>query len=186
MLLSSQYPPPYSACTCLFVSGAALAVADAVTRIHRFHLSPFPRSSPTMSKAKSKSKSKAEEARQFLDDLDNLDAAGAAPSASTGNAPAPNAASNPSDAGDVLKFIDEITQKSAEPTAPLERPSSRASLATPQGTMRRATERVRVGSPAPSSSAGSAKAEASPAAAAPARSSTPSASSQAESLEPSK
>ncbi|EJD04308.1 uncharacterized protein FOMMEDRAFT_19571 [Fomitiporia mediterranea MF3/22] len=123
----------------------------------------------------SKSKSKAEEALQFLDDLDNY-----SPEASAhgGNAPVADAA-NPSDPADVLKFIDEITQKSSEPTrttpAPLERPASRASLATPGGTIRKATERVRVGSPAPSSAGSNAsaappRADASPRAPTPAKS----------------
>jgi hypothetical protein len=114
-----------------------------------------------------KSKTKAEEALQFLDDLDNLNASATAPPSSSGSSKNLSAkgggvpvtvksntdpnANNAGDPGDVLKFIDEITLKSSEPTAPLERPSSRASLATPQGTMRRATERVRVGSPAPPS-----------------------------------
>ena len=102
----------------------------------------------------SKSKSKAEEALQFLDDLDNFTPEAPPPSGESGTAPTNSA--NPSDPTDVLKFIDEITQKSSEPTrpanaTPLERPSSRASLATPTGTIRKATERVRVGSPAPSS-----------------------------------
>lgn len=122
------------------------------------------------SMSKSKPKSKADEARQFLDDLDKLDDTGT----SSNGAPGTNASLNPNDAGEVFKFIDEITQKSSEPTAALERPSSRASLAAPQGTMRRATERVRVGSPAPPSSAGSAsKSDTSPSRATPARTATP-------------
>ncbi|KAI5124446.1 hypothetical protein M0805_008330 [Coniferiporia weirii] len=99
----------------------------------------------------SKSKTKAEEALQFLDDLDNLSPA---PPASGGSAASVNP-SNPNDPADVLKFIDEITQKSSEPTrttpAPLERPASRASIITPSGTIRKATERVRVGTPTPNS-----------------------------------
>lgn len=124
----------------------------------------------------SKSKSKAEEALQFLDDLDNFTPDGTPTSGENGAAVT---STNPSDPADVLKFIDEITQKSSEPTrlasvTPLERPSSRASLATPTGTIRKTTERVRVGSPAPSSagsatSAPAAKAEASSRAPTPAR-----------------
>ncbi|THH11805.1 hypothetical protein EW145_g408 [Phellinidium pouzarii] len=98
-----------------------------------------------------KSKSKAEEALQFLDDLDNLSPA---PPASGGSAASTNS-SNPNDPTDVLKFIDEITQKSSEPRrltpSPLERPASRASIVTPNGTIRKATERVRVGTPTPGS-----------------------------------
>lgn len=117
-----------------------------------------------------KSKSKAEEALQFLDDLDNLTPGPGAPGANNG---APANSTNPSDPADVLKFIDEITQKSAEPTRPaaasLERPASRASLTA--GSARKATERVRVGSPAPSSagSAAAPKVDASSRASTPAR-----------------
>ncbi|KAH8120562.1 maintenance of telomere capping protein 1 [Phellopilus nigrolimitatus] len=97
----------------------------------------------------SKSKSKKEEALQFLDDLDNLSPA----PPTTGGSAASGNSSNASDPADVFKFIDEITQKSSEPTrttpAPHDRPASRASLTTPTGTLRKATERVRVGSPAP-------------------------------------
>ena len=53
-----------------------------------------------------KSKSKQQEALQFLDDLDNLDAA--PPPASTGSASAKTTPAKPSDAGDVLKFIDAV------------------------------------------------------------------------------
>ena len=107
----------------------------------------------------SKSKSKAEEARQFLDDLDNLSpvpppTTGGSASSTSNAASATNTNDDPAD---VLKFIDEITLKSSEPT----RPASRASLTTPTGTIRKATERVRVGSPAPPSSAGSASGSAS-------------------------
>ena len=102
----------------------------------------------------SKSKSKQEEALQLLDQLDSLSTAPVARSpgrASTDSArqsageppPPPNSAPN-EDAADVLQFIDEITQKSSEPT----RTASRAG--TPTGTVRRTTERIRVGSPAPS------------------------------------
>ena len=128
-----------------------------------------------------KSKSKQQEALQFLDDLDNI--APPPPEASTGaGAPPAAAAPKPGEGeAEFLAFIDEITQKSSEPTAPLERPSSRASLATPQGTIRRATERVRVGSPAPPSSAGSVKAETPTST--PARAATPSAPASGEASE---
>lgn len=102
------------------------------------------------------SKSKAAEALKFLDDLDNLEPGVPPASASSGSAPPTSATTNTGDAADVLKFIDEITLKSSEPRrsvtpAPLERPASRASIVTPTGTIKKATERVRVGSPAPSS-----------------------------------
>jgi hypothetical protein len=82
----------------------------------------------------SKSKSKQEEALQLLDDLDSL-----SPAASAANAQGQNPE-------EVLAFLDEIAQKStAEParlTAPqADRPSSRAG--TP--TIRKSSERVRVG-----------------------------------------
>lgn len=94
----------------------------------------------------SKSRSKQQEALQLLDDLDSLStektegATGLQQQISTSNPPG-------GEAEDVLKFLDEITQKSAEPlrpTAPhLDRPTSRAG--TP--TLRKSVERVRVGTP---------------------------------------
>ncbi|THH16828.1 hypothetical protein EW146_g3875 [Bondarzewia mesenterica] len=95
-----------------------------------------------------KSKSKQEEALQFLDDLDSLspDAAPAGVNASVAAAPNP---SNPGEAAEVLAFLDEITQKSSEPTRTttthIERPLSRAG--TP--TLRKSAERVKVGAPTP-------------------------------------
>ncbi|KAJ7071532.1 hypothetical protein C8F01DRAFT_1014723 [Mycena amicta] len=83
------------------------------------------------------SKSKADEALAFLDDLDSFTPPDAAPSA-------PNAAQSSGGEAEVLAFIDEITQKSAEPTprsTHLERPASRSG--TP--TIRKSTERVRLG-----------------------------------------
>ncbi|KAH9176979.1 maintenance of telomere capping protein 1 [Lactarius sanguifluus] len=92
-----------------------------------------------------KSKSKQEEALQILDDLDllspdsrtpGIDSAAAAPSPKT---------TNPGEAADVLAFLDEITQKSSEPTRSaaslVDRPLSRSG--TP--TLRKSTERVKVG-----------------------------------------
>ena len=98
----------------------------------------------------SKSKSKQEEALQFLDDLDSLNAPpplaqGDLKSSSTAiKAPPAN-----DEAAEALAFLDEITQKSAEPkrsTHP-DRPISRSG--TPS--LRKSTERVKVGggSPAP-------------------------------------
>ncbi|KAI0762640.1 maintenance of telomere capping protein 1 [Fomes fomentarius] len=86
----------------------------------------------------SKSKSKQQEALQFLDDLDNLappETAGALP-------PGPGEGE-----AEVIAFIDEITQKSSEPPRPsvIDRPLSRAG--TP--TLRKSTERVKIGTPAP-------------------------------------
>ena len=92
-----------------------------------------------------KSKSKQEEALQILDDLDLLSpdsrASGTDPRAA---APSPMTA-NPGEAAEVLAFLDEITQKSSEPTRPaaslVDRPLSRSG--TP--TLRKSTERVKVG-----------------------------------------
>ncbi|KAH9075785.1 maintenance of telomere capping protein 1 [Lactarius deliciosus] len=84
-----------------------------------------------------KSKSKQEEALQILDDLDllspdsrtpGIDSAAAAPSPIT---------TNPGEAAEVLAFLDEITQK----TSLVDRPLSRSG--TP--TLRKSTERVKVG-----------------------------------------
>jgi hypothetical protein len=98
---------------------------------------PLP-TTDNMTTAKSKSKSKQQEALQFLDDLDSLP-----------EAPLPNQTvkggkqqEETGDASEVLAFIDQITQKSSEPTrttsAILERPRS----ATP--TVRKPTERVKL------------------------------------------
>ncbi|KAK7058288.1 hypothetical protein VNI00_001919 [Paramarasmius palmivorus] len=91
------------------------------------------------------SKSKQEEALQFLDDLDSF-----TPIAEGGSVSAPSQSGNPATAGnegeaEALAFLDEITQKSSEPTkstiAPIDRPLSRAG--TP--TLRKSTERVKLG-----------------------------------------
>ncbi len=87
-----------------------------------------------------KGKSKQEEALQLLDDLESFTPLGKP--ADDGAPP-----SNPNEGeAEVLAFLDEITQKSAEPTRSttshhLERPASRS--ATP--TLRKSTERVRLG-----------------------------------------
>ncbi|KIK71307.1 hypothetical protein GYMLUDRAFT_66514 [Collybiopsis luxurians FD-317 M1] len=89
----------------------------------------------------SKSKSKQEEALQLLDDLDSftpIDSGGTA----SGAAPTGPAPENETE---VLAFLDEITQKSSEPTRStaslLERPASRSG-----GPMlRKSTERVKLG-----------------------------------------
>ena len=130
----------------------------------------------------SKSKSKQEEALQLLDELDALSPSTvpAAPSPgrastdsarqtgppppSTGSSGAPN-----EDAADVLQFIDEITQKSSEPT----RSASRAGTPAPGGSLRKTTERIRVGSPAPSLHARDNTSGSATSAAAPARRATP-------------
>lgn len=86
----------------------------------------------------SKAKSKQEEALAFLDDLDSM-----TPRAVPANTTNPTGGSGEGEA-EVLAFIDEITQKSAEPTprsSHLERPASRSG--TP--TVRKSTERVRLG-----------------------------------------
>jgi hypothetical protein len=86
-----------------------------------------------------KAKSKAEEAEQFLNDLDTFSPS---PAPSGKVTPAPAAQGDPTD---VLAFLDEITQKSSEPTriAHIDRPLSRAG--TP--TLRKSGERVKVGAP---------------------------------------
>ncbi|KAG9314572.1 maintenance of telomere capping protein 1 [Chiua virens] len=93
----------------------------------------------------SKAKSKQEEALQFLDDLDNLQ-----PSARTPNydqtAPSSKAhASGEGDPTEVLAFIDEITQKSSEPSRPTALPIDRPISRTGTPSLRKGTERVRVG-----------------------------------------
>ena len=102
----------------------------------------------------SKSKSKQEEALQLLDELDALSPAPVATSASrastdsarltAGHIVPTSSGTATEDAADVLQFIDEITQKSSEPT----RVTPRAG--TPTSTLRKTTERIRVGSPSPS------------------------------------
>ena len=99
----------------------------------------------------SKSKSKQEEVRQILDDLDSL-----SPESATQVA-APSSHPQGQDPSEVLAFLEEITQKSSEPTrlatAPqIERPLSRAG--TP--TIRKSSERVRLGGVTPLSKASSA------------------------------
>ncbi|ESK98466.1 hypothetical protein Moror_216 [Moniliophthora roreri MCA 2997] len=92
----------------------------------------------------SKSKSKQEEALQLLDDLDSFTTIPEGAAGTTSNQQ-----SNPSGTGnegeaEALAFLDEITQKSSEPTkstiVPIERPLSRAG--TP--TLRKTTERVKL------------------------------------------
>lgn len=101
----------------------------------------------------SKSKSKQEEALQFLDDLDSLNPppppAQGAPRAAVKTPGQPPAND---EAAEALAFLDEITQKSSEPkrstsSAHLDKPISRSG--TPS--LRKSTERVKVGggSPAP-------------------------------------
>ncbi|KAL0950850.1 hypothetical protein HGRIS_007608 [Hohenbuehelia grisea] len=108
----------------------------------------------------SKSKSKQEEALQFLDDLDsftpveapNIPAQGSPavqPASVSTNPPA----TNPQGEAEVLAFIDEITQKSSEPTVRAPAPNLDAGLSVPRSgtpTLRKSMERVRVGaSPSP-------------------------------------
>lgn len=92
-----------------------------------------------------KSKSKQEEALQILDDLDLLSPGSRAPGVDSAAAAPPPITTNPGEAADVLAFLDEITQKSSEPTRPapslVDRPHSRSG--TP--TLRKSTERVKVG-----------------------------------------
>jgi hypothetical protein len=91
----------------------------------------------------SKSKSKQEEALQLLDDLDSF-----TPIPGGEGIPPSTGAGQPTAEGEaeVLAFLDEITQKSSEPTRlpTIDRPISRSS--TPVGSIRsKTTERVRLG-----------------------------------------
>ena len=85
-------------------------------------------------------KSKKEEALQLLDDLDSLSSV-----PPIAGAPSSTPPTGQGEAADVLKFLDEITQKSSEPTKTthLERPISRST--TPN--LRKSTERIRMGTP---------------------------------------
>ncbi|KAL1740241.1 maintenance of telomere capping protein 1 [Schizophyllum fasciatum] len=123
-----------------------------------------------------KSKSKQEEALAFLDDLDNI--APPPPEAAT-NAGAPAAAAAAPKPGEgeaeFLAFIDEITQKSAEPVPQVKTRSPAATLSrsgTP--TVRKSTERFKLSSqgratpPAPAASTSDKAAASSESAAGPA------------------
>ncbi|EIW64912.1 uncharacterized protein TRAVEDRAFT_110515 [Trametes versicolor FP-101664 SS1] len=89
-----------------------------------------------------KSKSKQQEALQFLDDLDNLEP----PPTDAPSLAAPTAQPSTEGEAEVFAFIDEITQKSSEPPrVHIDRPLSRAG--TP--TVRKSTERVKLGGAAP-------------------------------------
>lgn len=90
-------------------------------------------------------KSKQEEALKFLDDLDSMappaDADTGASSAATKATPSSaTGTANEGEAAEVLAFLDEITQKSAEPVR-------QAAVISRSGTptMRKSTERVRLG-----------------------------------------
>ncbi|KAJ4476713.1 maintenance of telomere capping protein 1 [Lentinula aciculospora] len=87
----------------------------------------------------SKSKTKQEEALQLLDDLDSFTPIESVAPSGSATAPAPESET------EVLAFLDEITQKSSEPTRPttayLERPASRTGVST----LRKSTERVKLG-----------------------------------------
>lgn len=91
----------------------------------------------------SKSKSKQEEALQFLDDLDSF--APPTPEVVV-NAPT-DKPGNEGEAAEVLAFLDEITQKSNEPT----RATSAYIPRSGTPTVRKSTERVRLGGGTPSS-----------------------------------
>lgn len=96
----------------------------------------------------SKSKSKAEEALDFLDDLDNLAAPAPKAAVAKSKTPPPTAPGGKRNEEEVFAFIDEVTQKSTEPT-----PKVAASIprsGTP--TVRKSTERVRLGGGPASSS----------------------------------
>ncbi|KAH9487122.1 Maintenance of telomere capping protein 1 [Psilocybe cubensis] len=88
-------------------------------------------------------KSKQEEALKFLDDLDSFAPPPEVASADNGSQPAAGApgSGNEGEAAEVLAFLDEITQKSTEPTRATTAHISRSG--TP--TLRKSTERVRLG-----------------------------------------
>lgn len=96
---------------------------------------------PTVAIMANKSKSKHDEALQFLDDLDSLPPA---PPEQSDGAGGKGQGGNEGEAAEVLAFLDEITQKSSEPTrtttSHLERPISRST--TP--IVRKSTERVKL------------------------------------------
>ena len=94
-----------------------------------------------------KSKSKQQEALQFLDALDSFTPAANVEANSTAN---PGARAPEGQAAEVIAFLDEITQKSSEPThARSATPANAAHLDKPSrsGTpsLRKGTERVRLG-----------------------------------------
>ncbi|KAG6910605.1 hypothetical protein DXG01_009556 [Tephrocybe rancida] len=94
----------------------------------------------------SKTKSKQEEALQFLDDLDSFTPPSEIEPSKSTNKPISDGHSTGNEGeAEVLAFLDEITQKSTEPTRPtsthIERPVSRSG--TP--TLRKSTERVKLG-----------------------------------------
>jgi hypothetical protein len=101
-----------------------------------------------------KASSKQQEALQLLDDLDNLSGSVPAPVAATPVEPAPATGH----AADVLAFIDEVTQKSSEPTKSaasritLSRPSSRSSN-TPSTLKKKSFEASRAATPLSATSA---------------------------------
>lgn len=96
----------------------------------------------------SKSKSKQEEALQFLDDLDSL-----TPPPPTQKGPKPTAAGaapgNEAEAAEALAFLDEITQKSSEPTRTTPSLSDRPISRSGTPSLRKSTERVKVGGGSP-------------------------------------
>jgi len=92
-------------------------------------------------------KSKQEEALKFLDDLDSFappaDTGAANISSKQGGSPAAAGAASEGEAAEVLAFLDEITQKSTEPTRATTAHISISRSGTP--TLRKSTERVRLG-----------------------------------------
>ncbi|KAF5382897.1 hypothetical protein D9757_006291 [Collybiopsis confluens] len=127
------------------------------------------------------SKAKQEEALRLLDDLDSftpIDGSSVpvvAPIASSGSLAAPVSENET----EVLAFLDEITQKSSEPTrstvAHLDRPASRSGGPA----LRKSTERVRLGSSLSSTGASSPSRSGTPVSAKPAATSTESSDSTA-------
>lgn len=100
-----------------------------------------------------KSKSKQQEALQFLDALDSF----TPPTVGNNQSNNPGASAPEGQEAEVLAFLDEITQKSAEPTHPRSStPASAAHIDRPSrvGTpvLKKSTERVRLGGGSGSSS----------------------------------
>lgn len=106
-----------------------------------FELKRFSSSTPTLLTVNmAAKKSKQEEALQFLDDLDSIAPPPVSASKSSSAVPA-QGQGNEGEAAEVLAFLDEITQKSTEPIRTTTSHISRSG--TP--TLRKSTERVRLG-----------------------------------------
>lgn len=95
------------------------------------------------------SKSKQQEAQDLLNDLDSLPAPPPV-NRKSGSSPAPGAAPGAAEGAEALAFLDEITQKSSEPTkstpAPVPKPTERIRLSA-GNSARRSVESSRATTP---------------------------------------